>query len=61
MRGYKAFQPVAEHRLVVGLLLRLALEGHTKGTRRAHEVRWKTGQALRYTLDDSSVVAGETS
>ncbi|MCW2930332.1 MAG: hypothetical protein JWM19_1294 [Actinomycetia bacterium] len=30
MRGYKALRPVAEHRLVVGLLLRLALEGHTK-------------------------------
>lgn len=28
MRGYKAFRPVAEHRLVVGLLLRLALERH---------------------------------
>jgi hypothetical protein len=30
MRGYKALRPVAEHRLVVGLLLRVALEGHTK-------------------------------
>jgi predicted amidophosphoribosyltransferase len=30
MRGYKAPQPVAEHRLVVGLLLHLALSGHTK-------------------------------
>jgi hypothetical protein len=30
MRGYKARPPVAEHRLVVGLLLFLALENHTK-------------------------------
>jgi len=30
MRGYKARPPVAEHRMVVGLLLLLALEGHTK-------------------------------
>jgi len=30
MRGYKARPPVAEHRLVVGLLLLLALDGHTK-------------------------------
>jgi hypothetical protein len=30
MRGYKAPRPVAEHRLVVGLLLRLALSRHTK-------------------------------
>lgn len=30
MRGYKARPPVAEHQLVVGLLLRLALEGHTR-------------------------------
>ena len=30
MRGYKAPRPVAEHRLVVGLLLHLALSRHTK-------------------------------
>lgn len=30
MRGYKARPPVAEHRMVVGLLLLLALDGHTK-------------------------------
>lgn len=30
MRGYKAQPPVAEHRLVVGLLLLLALQDHTK-------------------------------
>lgn len=30
MRGYKARPPVAEHRMVVGLLLRLALESHTR-------------------------------
>ena len=30
MRGYKARPPVAEHRMVVGLLLHLALEGHTR-------------------------------
>ncbi len=30
MRGYKARPPVAEHQMVVGLLLLLALEGHTK-------------------------------
>jgi hypothetical protein len=30
MRGYKAPRPVAEHRQVVGLLLRVALHGHAK-------------------------------
>ncbi len=30
MRGYKARPPVAEHRQVVGLLLLVALEGHTQ-------------------------------
>lgn len=30
MRGYKASPPVAEHRQVVGLLLLVALEGHTQ-------------------------------
>lgn len=30
MRGYKARPPVPEHQIVVGLLLRLALEGHTQ-------------------------------
>lgn len=30
MRGYKARPPVAEHRMVIGLLLLLALDGHTK-------------------------------
>lgn len=30
MRGYKARPPVTEHRQVVGLLLRLALERHTR-------------------------------
>lgn len=30
MRGYKAQPPVAEHRMVVGLLLLLALQDHTK-------------------------------
>ena len=30
MRGYKALPPVPDHRLVVGLLMRLALEGHVK-------------------------------
>jgi hypothetical protein len=29
LRGYKAFPPVAEHRLVVGLMLALALTEHT--------------------------------
>jgi hypothetical protein len=54
MRGYKAFRQVAEHRLVVGLLLRLALEGHTK-------CAGKLARALRYALDDSPIASGEAS
>ena len=49
MRGYKAVRPVAEHRLVVGLLLRLALEGHTKcaGTLAGRSVtHWTTVPSL---------------
>jgi hypothetical protein len=30
MRGYKALRPIEEHRRIVGLLLGLALERHTK-------------------------------
>lgn len=49
MRGYKASRPVEKHRLVVGLLLRLALDGHTKcaariaGRRVSH---WSTVPSL---------------
>ncbi len=49
MRGYKASRPVAEHRLVVGLLLRLALEAHAKcaGTLAGRPVtHWTTVPSL---------------
>lgn len=43
MRGYKARPPVAEHRMVVGLLLILALHEHTRcagQTARAPVTHW---------------------
>jgi hypothetical protein len=49
MRGYKAFRPVDEHKLVVGLLLRVALDGHTKcaGARAGRPVtHWTTIPSL---------------